>query len=248
MVFLGAAMQTHVRTNSAMVRTTNRANAVFRALAALWLVSTIIFVFWYEGDTLGWAGYSGNGVQHVSAGTTPAALVLALVGVAIVSLVAKRELHVFDFQIAPLWRRYVAVLIDLWFFVFTYGALSAMIPLMLEARRTGAFQWAFERDYVVSADWLGGVLVLTGLAAMVGYFVLTLANRRQTLGRWMVRIATVNVDGSAVRLPVFVALRRTYKEARELGSRASFWRMVRGKPGHEETWYDESDPFIVVRY
>jgi len=234
--------------NDGMATTAHKWDAVFRALATAWLLSTIVFISGYQKGALGYAGYSSNGVEHVEAGTTPIALVLALIGLVFFSVLARTELRVGNFQIAPLWRRYIALLVDFWFFVFTYAALFAMIPLALEARHTGTFQWAFERDGSISSDWVGDALILIGLAAMPAYFVLTLANRRQTLGRWMLRIATVNVDGNAVRVPVFVALRRTYREVRELLSPSALWGMVTGKPVDEGARYHDDDHFIVVRY
>jgi len=142
---------------SLMATAVNRSNALFRALAAIWLFSTIVLISAYRQNVLGYAAYGGKDV-HVAAGTTPVALVLALVGLVFLSALTGTELRVDDCQIAPLWRRYIALAVDFWFFVFTYAALTAMIPLTLEARRTGKFQWAFERDNFVSSDGILDVL------------------------------------------------------------------------------------------
>lgn len=236
----------HECRNEVMATTATKSNLPLRTLAAIWLASTVVVFLRYREEVLGYSFYSSGAVEHVAAGATPTAIALALVGLLFLSVAARGEIRVDKFEIAPLWRRYVSVLVDFLSFVFVWGALGAMIPLALEARRTGKFQWSFTRDYSVPSDSVGGLLILVGLVTMVAYFVLPLASRRQTLGRWMLRIATVNVDGSLVRAPFLVALRRTYREVRELASFSTFREMVRGTPRNEGTYDD--DRLIVVHY
>ncbi len=68
--------------------------------------------------------------------------------------------------------------------------------------RTKSFQWHFERDYWVGTDFVMLILILASILAIAAYFVLPLANRRLTLGFWILRIATVSPDGSVLALPL----------------------------------------------
>jgi len=192
--------------------------------------------------------YSANGVQHIAAGTTPLALVLFIVGMLCFCALMRKEVRVNESQVAPLWRRYIALLIDWWFCIFTLATLSATVPLILEARRTGTFLWSFDREYWVSSDWAGVALFFFAFAGIAAYFVLPLANRRQTLGCWVLRIATVNLDGSVVRVPLRIAFQRAYSEFTELFSPFSLWRILTGKAPQEGTKHDRYGGFIVVRY
>lgn len=234
----------------AMATTALKSNALVRGFTAIWLISTAAaaVVGAHQTGLFGYSSYSTDHQDYVMAATTPSALALALLGLVVFVALARTELRIAEFQIAPLWRRYIALVVDFWFTVFTSAAVLPLVPLMLEYRRTGEFRWSFSRDYSVPSDWVGGPLVLIGIAAMVAYFALTLANRRQTVGRWMMRIATVQVDGSAIRMPVLAASRRLYKELRELLSFASLTNAVKGRQADRRTWHDAGDSFIVVRY
>ena len=99
-----------------------------------------------------------------------------------------------------MWRRASAFVIDFWFAIFTLGALFGLIDVSLEAVRTGTFVWHFHRDYSVASDGASLILVFIGLAAFVAYFLLPLMRRRQTLGCWIFKLATVNLEGYVVYL------------------------------------------------
>lgn len=228
--------------------TIHKRDAVFRFLATLWVFSTVIVVSKFKTGTLGYSAYSGNGKEYVAAGSTPIALGLALIGLVLFFVVVRTELRIANFRSAPVWRRYTALVVDFWSFLFISATLTAMISLLLEASYTGKFRWTFERDYFISSDWTGTFLVIGGLGAMVAYFVLPLASRRQTLGRRLLRIATVNDDGSPVRTPVFVAALRTYREVRELFSPSMIWRRLKGNQTDEDGSYERGYRFMVVHY
>jgi hypothetical protein len=123
-----------------------------------------------------------------------------------------------------------------------------MIALLLEAERTKSFYWHFERNYWVGSDSAMFVLVLLSIVAMAGYFVLPLANRRQTVGFWILRIATVTSDGTVLYLPLSTAIRLKYLEFRELFSLFNLWKVVKGKDAQGRTFYDRETGFMVVRF
>jgi hypothetical protein len=231
-----------------MPRDINRKDIIPRALAAIGLLATVVWVFWFQKGELGYRIYGKGGVQYVAAGTTPIALLLSVFGIVLVFLLMRPELRVRDFQISPLWRRYAAFLIDFWFCLFVFANVTTMLPLLLEAGRTGSFQWHFERDYSVPADWAIVALLLVGTAAMAAYFVLPLANRRRTVGFWVLRIATVSTGGMVLTLPLSVAFRRAYIEFTELFSPSTVWKVMKGKDAEGQTAHDREAGFMVVRY
>jgi len=196
--------------------------------------------------------FGRNGVQHVVVGTSLWAIIASALGIGLFSLLLTTELQVGEIKTAPMWRRYAAFFIDIWFFVFVFANTTAIVPLLIEAARTGSFRWHFERDFSTSSDWmlsfLISFLILVGIAAMASYFVLPLANRRQTLGRWLLRIATVNADGLVLNLPLRVAFRWAYAEMSELFSPFFLWKTLREKDEQGRTFHDRESGFTVVRY
>jgi len=226
----------------------NWKDAIPRALAAIGVMATVVWVFWFQKGQLGYRAYARDSVQFVAAGTTPIALISSFVGIGVLFVLMRQELRVGDSQISPLWRRYAALLIDFWFSVYVFASITPLIPLLFEAARTHSFQWHFERDYRVPSDWAMVVLILTAIGAIAAYFVLPLANRRQTLGYWVMRLATVGSDGSVVSLPLSVAFRCAYLEFTELLSPSSFWRVLRGRDTQQRTPHDRDIGLMVVRY
>jgi hypothetical protein len=74
------------------------------------------------------------------------------------------------------------------------------------------------------------------------------SDRRQTVGSWVLRIATVSADGSVLTLPLSVAFRRAYMEFTGLVSPFSFWKAAKGRDALGRTFWDREAGFMVVRY
>jgi hypothetical protein len=211
-------------------------------------MATVVWVFWCQKGELGYRVWSSGTAQYVAAGTTPVALVLSFLGIALLLALMRREVRIGDFRISPLWRRYTAFLIDFWFSLFIFANVTVLMPLLLEAARTGSFQWRFIRDYWVPTDWAMAALILVAIATIAAYFVLPLANRRPTVGFWILRIATVSSDGKVLSLPLSIAFRWSYMEFTELFSPFSIWKTARGRDAQGRTWHDRETGFMVVRY
>jgi hypothetical protein len=218
---------------------------VVRALAAGSLVSTFVWSFWIRSETIGYAVATENGISHVVAGSSPYAVGISVLGIICFCVLMRSQIRTIEFRAAPLPLRFAAFLLDMWFFIFAIGSVGSFPFLILEARRTGTFKWQFERDYSVSSDNLAVALVFAYLALMVLYFVLPLARRRQTIGGWICRLATVSGNGDVLNLPVSTAAWRVFKE---------FMGLVRPIKTIKEidtqgrTWYDRETGFSVVRY
>ncbi|MGC2830528.1 MAG: RDD family protein [Candidatus Acidiferrum sp.] len=192
--------------------------------------------------------FGRDGAQHVVVGTSLWAFIASVLGIGFFFLLLTTELQVGEVKTASMWRRYAACFIDLWFFVFVFANTTAIVPLLIEAARTGSFRWYFERDYSTSSDWMLSFLILIGIAAMASYFVLPLANRRQTIGPWLLRIATVNADGLVLNLPLRVAFRWAFAEFGELFSPFFLWKTLRKKNAQGRTFHDRESGLTVARY
>jgi uncharacterized RDD family membrane protein YckC len=125
------------------------------------------------------------------------------------------------------------------------GALFGFVDVLLEAARTGIFQWHFHRDYLVATDGVSLALVFVGLATLVAYFLLPLMMRGQTVGCWIFRLATVNLEGYLVYLPFSTAMRRLLAEFRGV---CSPLRTLRKRDEQGRTFYDIESGFTVVCY
>jgi hypothetical protein len=167
-----------------MPTTINWKEGVLGALAGIGVMATFVWTFWFQKGMLGYQSYAKDSVQFIAVRTTPIALISSFVGIGVLVVLMRRELRVGDSKISPLWRRYAALVIDFWFLIFVLANIIATIALLLEAQRNHSFQWHFEREYSVLYDWAVSALILAGMGAMAAYFVLPLANRRQTLGYW----------------------------------------------------------------
>jgi uncharacterized RDD family membrane protein YckC len=206
---------------------------------------SFVWAFWVQHADIGSFTEIKNGVTHVSAGTSPLAILMSVLGLAVYCVLLNTRVKVGDLSIAPLWRRASAFVVDFWFTVFTLGALFGFVDILLEAKRTGIFRWHFQRDYLVSSDGASLVFVFVGLAALVAYFLLPLMRRSQTVGSWIFRLATVNSDGFVVYLPLSIAVRRLFAEFRGLTSPL---RTLRKRDAQGRTFYDIESGFTVVSY
>ena len=186
-----------------------------------------------------------GGATSVSGGTNPQAIGMSLAGILLYLIVIRTRIREHKSVVAPIWRRATAFLIDFWFCCFTLGALVGWVDVLLQARRTGVFQWHFQRDYSVPSDNLVVVLVLMSLAATIGYFLLPLLRGGQTVGCWLLRLATINSVGYVVALPIKTAASRLFLEFRGL---CSPFRTFRKRDAQGQTFYDVESGFTVVCY
>jgi hypothetical protein len=204
-----------------------------------------VWAFWLQDETIGAFTEIRDGTTNVTSATSPQALLMGIGGLAVYCVVLNVPVKGQEFRVAPTWRRAAAFVVDFWFAIFTLGALFGFIDVVLEAARTGIFQWHFHRDYLVATDGVSLALVFVGLAAFVAYFLLPLMRRGQTVGCWILRLAIVNLDGCVVYLPFSTAMRRLFAEFRGVCSPLKTFRK-RDEQGR--TFYDLESGFTVVCY
>ena len=220
-------------------------SVIARVVVSAALVTSYIWVFWGQHEGIGGSMHVKGGATSVSGGTNPQAIAMSLAGLLLYLIVVKMRVRELRSLVAPIWKRTAAFLVDFWFCTFTLGALYGWIDVLLEASRTGVFRWHFQRDYSVPSDNVMVVLVFVSLAATIGYFLLPLVRGGQTVGCWLLRLATINSDGYVVALPLKTAARRLFLEFRGLTSPIKTFRK---RDSQGRTFYDVESGFTVVRY
>jgi uncharacterized RDD family membrane protein YckC len=216
-----------------------------RAFFAVALVSTFVWFFWIQKGMVGSSQVIAGGRTHVATSSNPTAVLLSVLGLFFYSFLMNVEVRVGEWRAASLELRLAALLFDLWFLLLCISGTGSILSLLLEANRTGQFQWHFERDYSVPSDNVGFALVLVFLALVVLYFVWPLSRRRQTVGGWIFRLATVNANGDVLNLPLSTATWRVFMEFNGI---IHLIRTVKERDAQGRTWYDRETGLMVVRY
>jgi uncharacterized RDD family membrane protein YckC len=188
-------------------------------------------------NQVGFSETTSNGDSKVSAGSHPVMLIWVGLAAALYTALMVVNESTVTVGIASMKRRVVAFIIDFWFSLLGLSAIGALIPLGLEAVRTGHFSWAFERSYTVSTDTLVGLpLILITMGLMILYFVIPLTKGKQTVGCFVMGIKVTPPFGDEGRFTLQQAFRRTWFEFRGLCA----WPFtMKGKRDTEgRTWYD----------
>lgn len=215
-----------------------------RALVGTALLSSFVWFYWLQKNPVGFVSKTTNGVTHVVAGSSPAAVSLSILGIFLFIFVMTRQVRVETFQASSLKRRFAAFIFDCWYLLLTVVGISSLLHLLLEAQRSGTFRWRYEIE-TGSSDGADAAIVLINLTVIFMYFVMPLARRRQTVGQWLFRLATVSAGGSVLYLPFSTALWRTFSAFRGL---ISPWRFLKETDAQGRTWYDRETGFTVVRF
>jgi RDD family len=160
-----------------------------RRAVAIALVLGVGCVHFFGGNEVGFL-YSHQGEKtRVSSSTHPLLLVWAVMGILFYWFLMRRELRAETGDAAGLLRRFFAFLIDLYFVTLISGGILALVPLLVEARRTGHFTWTFERGYsVASDDYLFFPLSLIGVIIFFLYFAYPLLLGKQSVGDYLLRL------------------------------------------------------------
>jgi uncharacterized RDD family membrane protein YckC len=205
------------------------------------LASLYLFHIGQVGSTASWS----NGNAQIRAGTHPIMVVWAVLGICLFGLLMWRK-ECLEVAGVPGWsRRIIAFLIDFYFGLITLSGLGALIPLLLEAVRTGQFAWTFQRRYAVNTDIIVSLpLVLVSMGLFVLYFAVPLTRGRQTVGCFVMRTKVTPPFGTEGRFTLRGALRRTWFEFRGLCQGTSLFRPARDSQGR--TWYDTETNCVVV--
>lgn len=184
-----------------------------------------------------------NGRADISAGSHPGALLWAAGAIALFVLLMVRKPSPIVEGVPARIRRILAFVIDFVFGVTVLSSVGALIPLWIEAARTGHFAWYFHRSYSVSTDRFSAVSVLLLMALMALYFVFPLTRGRQTLRCFIMRIRATPPFGNEGRFTFRSAVVRT---AYALYGGPSLVTRIRGRDEQGRTWYDKTTGCTVA--
>ncbi len=201
-----------------MLKLATRMN-LLRAIAGFWILLNFALDYVFRVGEVGYTAQSKNAQTHISAGSHPATLVWSAVAVALFIVVIKIKPEETPDGVPSLGRRFLAFIIDFLFSLTIVATFGGLLPLWIEARRTGQFSWHFARDYSVPSDEIFVLpLVVLSMALMWLYFALPLTKGRQTLGCFILRLKVTPPFGDRGAFTFREALRRTWYEFKGLCS------------------------------
>jgi uncharacterized RDD family membrane protein YckC len=197
------------------------------------------------------AGQSGfsvvtkNHETEVYAGADPISITWSAVAIAVFVVLMTVGGNATVVGVSTFKRRAAAFLIDFWFSGTVLVTVVALVPLWLEARRTGRFSWHFERDYTVGTDALAAPLAVLVLAIIFLYFAFPLTRGKQTVGCFVLRLRVTPPFGDQGRFAIREALRRIGYTV--WGLMTWKWALKDFRDSHGRTWWDrETDCRVVL--
>ena len=219
---------------------------LLRLTSAILVGLSFVVLHTFNVDQVGDSIQFKDGRTDVSAGSHPMVLIWDALALALFVALMARNADVVVVGAPSRGRRIAAGLIDFWFSLLTLSGISALVPLWLEAVRTGHFMWRFQRPYTVSTD---GVFALPSMFAFLGlmvlYYVFPLTRGKQTVGCFIMRIKVTPPFGNRGKFTFRQAIRRAYYEFN--GFSPFLWLSKNwDKDGHGRTWYDIKTNCTVV--
>jgi hypothetical protein len=216
---------------------------ILRLLSLLLVGLSFVIIHFFNvgqiGDSMRWK--DGNSI--VSAGSHPLMILWTAIAIALFVAVMLRGPSIAVLGIPSRGRRILAFLIDFWFSLLTLSSVGALIPLWLEATRTGHFVWHFQRNYAVNTDGLSAVSSLLFMALIILYFAFPLTRGRQTVGCFIMRLRVTPPFGDEGRFTFRAAVKRTFYAFMGLTSLLTRnW----DPDGQGRTWYDRKTDYRVV--
>lgn len=179
----------------------------------------------------------------VSAQSHPGLILWALVCLVLYGALLQVKPASTSLKIVSLWKRYFAALIDFVFCMFVLGTLIALIPLGMEAARTGVFNWSFERNYHVSADIYFWPITLVMFGLILWYMGYPLTTGKRSVGNYVLGLQTT-VDGKPAQVTWGKALKRVGWVL--LGAMVFPYTLIKGRDEKGQTWYDRRSGISVL--
>jgi hypothetical protein len=136
-----------------------------------------------EPVTLGASAQWSNGNYRFAGGTHPLALLLATVILGLYVLLMFSPSPILGDPLPGVFRRFVAFWLDFFLALMVIGPTLGILPTLTEWRRTGNFQWNFERTTYAPGDgWLVAAGIVLAAAALILYYAFPLLRGRPSPG------------------------------------------------------------------
>ena len=176
----------------------------------LGLVAVLLFMgFVADPMTIGASAQWSNDRYHFAGGTQPWALAIAALVIGLYLLLMYSAPLGVGTPLPGVLRRFVAFWLDFVLAMVAAGPIFGVIPTLMEWRRTGIFEWVFERTTPAPGD---GLLLATGFllcsVALVLYYAFPLAHNRPSPGTCICGYQIVADNGGTLSLRT--ALLRTF--------------------------------------
>ena len=149
-----------------------------------------------------------DGKYRFAGGTSPAALGFALMDAALYLLLMFAPPPRVGEPLPGVFRRFLTFFLDFILAMILITPVIGIMPALTEWKRTGAFEWHFDRTVYVSGDgWLTAAVLILVIPWLVFYFAFPLTRRRPSPGACITGYQIVPDDGT--RITVRTAIFRT---------------------------------------
>jgi hypothetical protein len=155
----------------------------FRWLFLAVLATIIVIGNLVSPITLGASAEWSNGTYLFAGGTNPWAIALAVVVIFLYLLLMYSPPMQQASPFPGVFRRFVAFWLDFVLAMIAVGPIVGILPTLTEWRRTGVFEWNFERTTHAAGDgWLIGIATTSCFVALIIYYAYPLIRRRPSPG------------------------------------------------------------------
>lgn len=147
------------------------------------------------GASAQWSGDS----YRFAGGTHPIALVFALAIVALYFALMFAPPSALGAPMPGVFRRFLTFWLDFVLAMMVMTPVIGILPTAMEWRRTGTFQWNFERTtHAPSDNWLVILATILISLGLVAYYSVPMVRRRPTPGSCVSGYQIVSDDGVAI--------------------------------------------------
>jgi hypothetical protein len=156
----------------------------FRWVFLAALIPLVVLGFVGQPIQLGTSVEWSDGNYRFAGGTDPMAFVYSLLLIVLyLFLLLDSEVSEQGVPMPGVFRRYVAFWLDFVFAIMIFTPIMGILPTLMEWRRTGIFEWNFERTTPAPGDGLLALAsVLLSFAGLAFYYVWPLLRRRPSPG------------------------------------------------------------------
>jgi hypothetical protein len=172
------------------------------------LATNLLWAFFSEPFTFGIGMQWTNDSYELGGGSHPVALAFALTISALYLLLMFSPPPNLAEPLPGLRRRFVTFWIDFILAMMVAAPIVGLLPALTEWRRTGNFQWQFERTVRAPGDeWLLAVVGILTIAVLLFHYAFPLIRRRPSPGACISGYQIVPDNG--VRMTLIDAILRT---------------------------------------
>jgi uncharacterized RDD family membrane protein YckC len=165
------------------------------------LAAVLALVVMREPENLGVSYGWTNGHYSFGGGTAPWSLAFAFVVTGLYAALMFSSPAVDGQPLPGVFRRFVAFWLDFVLAIMTVGPIIGVLPMLTEWRRTGVFQWDFERTTHSAGDGLvAAIALLPSFAALILYYALPVARRKPSPGSCIVGYRILPEEGRTIDL------------------------------------------------